>query len=82
MTTQTEFVPLPANIPRLSKREIQLLRLAAIGSADKEIAREINVSVATIRTYWDRVKVKLGARNRTHAVVVAIVAGFLVVVRP
>ena len=54
--------------------------LAANGSGDKEIARQINVSVATIRTYWDRVKVKLGARNRTHAVVVAIVAGFLIVV--
>jgi DNA-binding CsgD family transcriptional regulator len=55
----------------LSPREAQLLELAAHGLVDKEIAARLQVSVATVRTYWERIRKKLGASNRAEAVALA-----------
>ena len=59
----------------LSPREIDVLTYAAKGLADKQIAQCIEVQPATVRTYWERVRTKLAARNRTHAVCLAIALG-------
>lgn len=52
----------------LSEREIQVIRFAAMGLTDKEMAHRLGVSLATIRTYWERLRVKTKTRSRTHAV--------------
>ena len=55
----------------LSPREQEIVVRAAQGATDKEIADSLDLSVATLRTYWGRVREKLGAVNRTHAIALA-----------
>jgi len=45
---------------RLSGREKQVLSLAASGFLDKEIGRELGISLNTLRTYWARIRLKAG----------------------
>lgn len=58
-------------IARLSPRERQLVRLAAAGRTDKEICRELGVSLPTVRTHWTRLRDKLHVVTRTQAVAAA-----------
>jgi DNA-binding CsgD family transcriptional regulator len=51
---------------KLSPRETAVAELAAKGLADKEIARRLNVTFATVRTHLDNAFAKLGVRNRTQ----------------
>jgi DNA-binding CsgD family transcriptional regulator len=51
---------------RLSPRETAVTELAAQGLADKEIARRLDVTFATVRTHLDNAFAKLGVRNRTQ----------------
>ena len=55
----------------LSPREVEIVARAARGATDKEIAKDLDLSIATLRTYWVRVREKLGAVNRTHAISLA-----------
>jgi len=55
----------------LSLREIEILRLVARGLTNKEIADELYLSENTIKGYMKDILVKLGARNRVEAVVLA-----------
>ena len=64
---------LPRDPSELSGREREIVLRAAKGATDKEIADELELSVATLRTYWMRVREKLGAVNRTHAIALATV---------
>jgi DNA-binding NarL/FixJ family response regulator len=59
----------------LSTQEIRILELAAIGYADKEIAVALRVTHSTVRTYWERIRSKSNAKNRTHAVCWALAIG-------
>lgn len=52
----------------LSQRELQLLVLASRGLTDQAIAIELGISLATIATYWGRIRIKLGPLNRTELV--------------
>lgn len=56
----------------LSERERKILTLAGEGLIDKEIAQHLEIQLATVRTYWERLRVKLGASNRTHAIALAL----------
>jgi PAS domain S-box-containing protein len=56
----------------LSSREQQIIVLAARGCTDETIAHRLNISPATVRTYWERIKGKLGASNRTELVATAL----------
>merc|ERR1711991_479984 len=51
----------------LSNREQEVLRLIASGQLDKEIADELQISVASVRTYLKRIYSKLNVANRTEA---------------
>ena len=42
--------------------------MAATGLIDKEIAVKLGVTLATVRTYWERIRKKLDATNRAHAI--------------
>lgn len=55
----------------LSDQEKIVLRFASEGFTDREIAARMSVSEKTIDTYWSRIRQKLEARNRTHAVAIA-----------
>ena len=66
----------PADID-LTRRERDLLRLIADGLTDKEIARELNLSPATVRTYNSDLYAKLGISRRTQAVPIADRLGLL-----
>lgn len=66
----------PADID-LTRRERDLLRLIAEGLTDKEIARELNLSPATVRTYNSDLYAKLGISRRTQAVPIADRLGLL-----
>ncbi|MDR1294223.1 MAG: response regulator transcription factor [Bifidobacteriaceae bacterium] len=53
---------------RPSKREVEVLRLAAEGLSNKEIAERIGVAQSTVKTLLSRMYRKLGVRGRSHAV--------------
>ncbi|MCM3390168.1 helix-turn-helix transcriptional regulator [Ureibacillus chungkukjangi] len=54
--------------PKLSPRENQVLRALANGLSTKELTNLLALSEATVKQYIKSVLVKLGAKNRTHAV--------------
>ena len=56
----------------LSEREEQVLLHATRGFTDKEIARELGISTATVLTYWMRIRTKLGGSNRAELVASAV----------
>jgi DNA-binding NarL/FixJ family response regulator len=58
--------------PPLSERELEVLRLIAVGRANKEIAADLQLSESTVKTYVARVFDKLDASGRTEAVTKAL----------
>ncbi len=52
----------------LSMRERQLLQMASRGHTDQSIANHLNISLATVNTYWGRVRIKIGHFSRTELV--------------
>lgn len=62
---------------RLSKREVTVLQLVAMGRSNKEIAVELGISHKTVRNHMSAVFIKSGASNRTEAVLYALRSGFL-----
>ncbi|MFJ8473221.1 response regulator [Kitasatospora sp. NPDC094011] len=67
-------------LPRaaLTGREEEVLRLMATGLSNPEIAVWLTVSLETVKTHVGNVLTKLGAHNRTHAVVIAYESGLVV----
>jgi DNA-binding CsgD family transcriptional regulator len=61
----------------LSPREQEVLSLIAIGADRQGIAEELTISVATVRTHVRNLLRKLGARNRAHAITLAMQHGLL-----
>jgi DNA-binding NarL/FixJ family response regulator len=61
----------------LTERESQVLRLMAAGLSNTEIAAELVLGTETVKTHVGKVLSKLGARDRTQAVVIAYESGFV-----
>lgn len=63
------------DLHRLTDREREILAWVATGRSNEEIAAELVVSPATVRTHVSRAMVKLGARDRAQLVVFAVQSG-------
>lgn len=63
--------------PRLSDREVEVLRLVAQGCSNPEIGRRLYISHATVKTHLLRIFAKLEVTDRTAAVTTAIAQGVL-----
>jgi ATP/maltotriose-dependent transcriptional regulator MalT len=71
-----EGVPKPPAQP-LSRTEIRVLRYLPTHLSGPEIARELSVSVTTVRTHTRHIFAKLGVHRRTEAVIRARALGLL-----
>jgi len=61
----------------ISPRERAVLEKAAAGERNKEIADHMGITEATVKVFMARIFAKLDARDRAHAVVIAIRRGII-----
>lgn len=73
----TGVAPAGPRLEKLSKREREVLRLAALGHSHKEIGQSLGVSVKTVETYRSRINEKMGFSSRAELVRFALRAGLM-----
>jgi DNA-binding NarL/FixJ family response regulator len=61
----------------LTEREVEVLRSVAMGNSNKLVACRLNLSEATVKGHMKSILSKLGASDRTHAVMIAMKRGFI-----
>lgn len=64
-------------IEPLSEREVEVLRLVAEGYSNRQIAELVHLAEGTVKNHISAILLKLGARDRTNAVLRAIREGIL-----
>jgi DNA-binding NarL/FixJ family response regulator len=62
---------------QLTGRELNVLERIVAGRANKEIALDLNISEATVKSHVNNLLGKLGVADRTHAATVAIQRGLV-----
>ena len=65
-------VPPKGSRGKLTQRQRQILQLLANGESTTVAARELDLSEETVKTHTKNALARLGARNRTHAVAIAV----------
>ncbi len=63
--------PTPTPLDQLTERETDVLRLLAQGQSNQEIAKNLNISMTTVRSHVSNILMKLNVSNRTQAALVA-----------
>jgi len=61
----------------LTEREIEVLKLAATGMSNKEIAEELSVTVRTVKAHISNLFAKMDVASRTEAILKAVREGWL-----
>lgn len=67
----------PESPEKLTERETDVLRLLAMGKANKEIARQLNISETTVKTHVSNILAKLNLTSRTQAALHAVRIGLI-----
>jgi DNA-binding NarL/FixJ family response regulator len=75
MSSQTELQHSPTDL--LSEREFEVLRLAARGLPNKEIARRLGLSIRTVHSHLANIFMKMQVGSRTEAVLQALRQGII-----
>lgn len=63
--------------PALTRREVDILQRMADGGTNKEIASQLRITEGTVKGHVNSILLKLDARHRTHAVVLALSRGIV-----
>jgi DNA-binding NarL/FixJ family response regulator len=61
----------------LTEREIDVLRLVAAGNANKQIADQLSIGEATVKSHVSNILSKLSANDRSHAVTIGLKRGII-----
>jgi DNA-binding NarL/FixJ family response regulator len=69
--------PAPALVETLTPREIEVLRLLAAACTNREIAEALGTAEGTVKIHVSNILGKLGARDRTQAVLWSLEMGLL-----
>jgi DNA-binding NarL/FixJ family response regulator len=65
-------VPPKGSRGKITRRQREILQLLAIGESTTVAARQLDLSEETVKTHTKNAVARLGARNRTHAVAIAL----------
>ena len=65
-------MPAKGSRGKLTRRQREILQLLADGESTTVAARELDLSEETVKTHMKNTLARLGAKNRTHAVAIAL----------
>lgn len=74
-TLQETSVPVAKRREILTRRERACLVLTGRGQSEKEVAQQLDISPNTVRVHIENIKRKLGAANKSHALILSLLAG-------
>ena len=77
VSSRSTAIPALDRHPDLTRRELDVLQLAASGYSNREISHALHLTEGTVKNHMSSVLVKLGVRDRTRAVLIALELGLL-----